>query len=130
MAETHDDLFKNMISKVALLQYYAKSTPPHDAEQLPEWPDGIDISLDTHGIFEVAPRHALIHSYTTFEIKCFRTNHREYKLANLGSLVTNLMSNCSYTKFRQSPMYIRPYNKIKRFIFKLLALKLVLSCGV
>ena len=36
MAEIHDYLFENVISKVALLQYYAKSIH-YDAEQWPEF---------------------------------------------------------------------------------------------
>ena len=78
LAEIHDDFFENMwFQKSAILKYYAKSSH-HDAEQWPEWM--VDISL-THtvqksGIFEVASRHASIHSNgfgksATFEITLF-----------------------------------------------------------
>ena len=72
-----------MISKVALLQYNAKSTN-HDVEQWPEWTvDSLTHTVHKSGMLEVASRHASVHSYVhleksaTFEITCFRTNHRE-----------------------------------------------------
>ena len=68
---------KNIISKVALLQYYTKSIH-HDAEQWPEWTEDISLTHTVHesGIFKVDSRHASIHSLVleksaTFEITFF-----------------------------------------------------------
>ena len=79
---------KNVISKVALLQYYEKSWQNRTTRcGTKAWPERtVDISLThtvhTSWIFEVASRHASMRSFVLgksviFEITFFLTNHRE-----------------------------------------------------
>ena len=83
---------KNVISKVALLQYYAKLIH-HDAEQWPEWT--VDISLThTHSIKAgyskwLLGMHQFTHSYwkKVQLLKSHFSDKSSWISANLGSLV-------------------------------------------
>ena len=77
MAEIHDDLSEKRDFKSCTFTILRKIDPPRCGTMAE-----MDISL-THtvhksGIFEVASRHASIHSYwENFLNHIFRTNHRE-----------------------------------------------------
>ena len=110
-SKSHIICLKNVISKVALLQYSEKSIHTMRNNGLILTVGSLTHRVHNSAVFKVASLHASIYSYAVQLLKLHVFGRIIMNPSyNLGSLIKNLMSNCTE---ENSPNY----NKIKWLIF-------------